>query len=464
MKKIITNSFLFTLIFVLINNAYATNNTIAFVEATGNCSYNFRDSSNYLTYTPTSYFWDFGDGKTTNTKHAVHSYNKNDNYTITHIVSDGTRSDTAIITTYIYCPENDKLAADIIFNIIDSISTTKVYFTANYAGRPILFKWKFGDGDSSTEKNPTHIYPTSSKDTHYNVSLQISDSFKTASFNELVPIRVYNSCRHKKAYFQWTKDDSSCTKLHFSNLSHYTFTNYQWSFGNTGTSTSKSPTYQFASEGYYIIKLVASSSSCSDSIIQKVRVTCRTCFGVEADIDLVVDSTNTSKAKLYNYSRGIIAGHYWNFGDGTTSTANAPTHVYTSPGNIVLTYIVSDTGTCKDTAYIKFTIDSLGNIKRGNLSFNLQVIDKTNNATSITNNEKINPKLLVYPNPASNLFYFKNLSSKIQAIHIFDVKGAEILTMNIDAMEQSSIDIQNWKSGLYIIVSNTGERLKLIVE
>lgn len=43
----------------------------------------------------------------------------------------------------------------------------------------------------------------------------------------------------------------------------------------------------------------------------------------------------------------------WNFGDGTTSTAASPTHVYTTPGNYTVTLIGTDTNTCNmyDTAY-----------------------------------------------------------------------------------------------------------------
>jgi gliding motility-associated-like protein len=47
---------------------------------------------------------------------------------------------------------------------------------------------------------------------------------------------------------------------------------------------------------------------------------------------------------------GAITGWLWDFGDGNTSTAQNPSHQYTTPGNYTVTLVVTFTGGCTATA------------------------------------------------------------------------------------------------------------------
>jgi PKD repeat protein len=49
----------------------------------------------------------------------------------------------------------------------------KVVFTDRSAGKPTSWKWNFGDGTSSTTKNPAHIYNKAGK---YTVTLTVKNS------------------------------------------------------------------------------------------------------------------------------------------------------------------------------------------------------------------------------------------------------------------------------------------------
>ncbi len=54
----------------------------------------------------------------------------------------------------------------------------------------------------------------------------------------------------------------------------------------------------------------------------------------------------------------VITGYEWLFGDGTTSTAYNPTHVYKNSGVYKLQLVATDFIPCHDTATILLPIDS----------------------------------------------------------------------------------------------------------
>ena len=44
----------------------------------------------------------------------------------------------------------------------------------------------------------------------------------------------------------------------------------------------------------------------------------------------------------FDENGGSVASYKWNFGDGSTSTASAPTHTFTSAGTYYVTLVVTD--------------------------------------------------------------------------------------------------------------------------
>lgn len=460
----------FTLIFTLVllffsASLNAVNNSIGFIQGSSQpCSYDFRDTTGTRTYNPTSYTWDFGDGSSTvYTQHALHAYNSNGTYTVTHISSNGSVSDTAQLVLVVSCSANKPLKALFGYKIIDTIDTRQVYFYNQSDGKPTSFIWVFGDGNTSNLENPVHTYPSQTTQS-YHVQLRVSDSSGNDTFSQTVYIKPFDSCGTFFAYFQVNRD-SICRKIHFINSSYFSATNFLWDFGDGGSSSSTNPDYTYTNTGYYDVKLKVSNSQCQDSITENIYVSCRTCFSVNAKIDLQIDSTTPGKAILYNYSAGNIDSHYWDFGDGYTSTAANPNHNYTSPGHIILKYVVRDSGTCTDTAVLEFDIDSTGHIKRGLFNFSLQGIDRTNgNTTTIKNLRDKSQEILSYPNPAQNKLNFKNQGSETIALFIFTLLGQEITNINIDAQTMQTIDISTWPSGLYLVKVQNGKVWKLVKE
>jgi PKD repeat protein len=77
--------------------------------------------------------------------------------------------------SYIYASlEQSKLAVEFFANTTTIKEGEKVYFQPNVSGgfSPYTFAWDFGDGKTSTEQNPSHVY---NKGGTYTVKLTIKD-------------------------------------------------------------------------------------------------------------------------------------------------------------------------------------------------------------------------------------------------------------------------------------------------
>ncbi len=105
------------------------------------------------------YHWNFGDGNTSVKQNPNHIYDSVGNYTIQLIVSNKIGSDTA----YLYIPDLNKtsLPVETAFSFShfnnNQYAPNKVIFS-NHTSGANQFDWDFGDGNESTDANPTHIF------------------------------------------------------------------------------------------------------------------------------------------------------------------------------------------------------------------------------------------------------------------------------------------------------------------
>lgn len=97
----------------------------------------------------TTYLWDFGDGSTSTEKNPVHAFASKNSYTVTLTASDNNNvSDEFSNTLDVGFPK-----AGYTF-VVDRATAT---FT-NTSDNANSFVWDFGDGETSTEENPVHLY------------------------------------------------------------------------------------------------------------------------------------------------------------------------------------------------------------------------------------------------------------------------------------------------------------------
>jgi PKD repeat protein len=96
--------------------------------------------------------WEFGDGDSSNSKYALHTFNKNGNFKVRLIVQDSIScGDTANLDITINCDQ--KAPCDFKINKMDSISKGNCKtkgFELKCTKTPKDVKWHYGDGNSET--------------------------------------------------------------------------------------------------------------------------------------------------------------------------------------------------------------------------------------------------------------------------------------------------------------------------
>lgn len=135
-----------------------------------------------------------------------------------------------------------------------------VQFTDASTGTPTSWLWNFGDGNTSTVQNPSHMYLNPG---NYTVTLQVGNSTLTRSGDINVSAPLVPT-----AYFTAAPlSGKHPLTVSFINNSKNA-TNYQWTFGDGKTSTLKNPNHIYNSPGVYTISLTAISLAGSAKFVR----------------------------------------------------------------------------------------------------------------------------------------------------------------------------------------------------
>jgi M6 family metalloprotease-like protein/PGF-pre-PGF domain-containing protein len=138
---------------------------------------------------PTSWSWDFGDGTNSTEQNPTHTYSLSGTYTVTLVASNAAGSNTTTESNHITVINSlQPPVAAFSATPTTGIAPLNVAFTDLSSGSPSFWSWDFGDGNYSTDQNPTHIYFEAGT---YSVNLKVSNTNGTAS--QAVTITVQSS-------------------------------------------------------------------------------------------------------------------------------------------------------------------------------------------------------------------------------------------------------------------------------
>lgn len=150
--------------------------------------------------------------------------------------------------------------------------------------------------------------------------------------------------------------------------------NYSWDFSETGIATPlynvPNPVRVFTVPGVYTIGFTAygSLSNCEKTVYRKVRVLEKPSLSLRASDTLAcVNEVIRFRNQTTITNNGQVNSYTWSFGDGATSTAMSPVHVYTTPGTywVKLTATTSFAGkTCTYRDSIKIVVNEAPDIKK----------------------------------------------------------------------------------------------------
>ncbi|AKB77554.1 cell surface protein [Methanosarcina horonobensis HB-1 = JCM 15518] len=327
---------------------------------------------------PTSWYWDFGDG--TNSKHAqtaTHTFTKTGTYEVILTATNSAGSTTVkksncTTVTSPQAPVADFFSPEVESIYGESISTNEtVSFTDNSTGSPTSWLWDFGDGVTSTARNPAHTYNAMGG---YTVNLTVTNSIGIDTTG-------------KYGYVLVGITDTSASPAHFSS----NITNgsapltvifhdddagiidpiwRDWDFGDGVTQSygvdnnaSATPyaTHVYEKPGKYTVTLYMDNRGGLSIMTKHNYITVTDPNMPLADFSANITSGPAPLVVLFtDTSTGPAPTSWlWDFGDGIDSkrTMNA-THTFTNPGVYDVTLTVTNregNNTMKKSSYITVT-------------------------------------------------------------------------------------------------------------
>lgn len=157
----------------------------------GTTTFSFVDQSSGPV---SSWLWQFGDNTTSSQQNPTHVYASAGTYTVTLTVSgNGTNSSTNHgVSVAAPTPVTPPIAAAFAFGPGSPKSGDAVTFTDQSAGSPVQWFWWFGDGSTSTQQNPTHIYNSAGT---YTVTLQAWNTTTTGTTSRQISVATHSASR-----------------------------------------------------------------------------------------------------------------------------------------------------------------------------------------------------------------------------------------------------------------------------
>ena len=289
--------------------------------------------------TITSYDWNFGDGNTSSIASPVHTFTQPGTYTVQlDVVGPGGNSAApAQLITVAEPPP----VADFSPSRTTGTYPLSITFLNESTGNISGYEWNFGDGTTSTETHPTHVYNTAGT---FTVSLTTSGPGGTVTDTRVDLIVA----TEPPPVANFTADQTlgqAPFVVQFNDASTGLISSYSWSFGDGQQASSSDPEHTYEDPGIYTVSLTVAGPGGSATRQETNLIV----ISGYAPPVVSFDTTPTSgvaplSVSFTDTSFGVVTSHLWSFGDGQVSTDASPTHVYTQAGTYSVTLAVTGPG------------------------------------------------------------------------------------------------------------------------
>ncbi len=290
--------------------------------------------------------WNFGDGSALSSSYSLsHVYLNSGTYQVQLIVvtNKGCVKDTTIsVTVY------PKPVANFVANT-PCLGTPATFTDLSTPANIITnWLWNFDDAinNTSNQQNPTHVYNTAMV---YYPTLIISsqygcvDSLTVPVDIAPLPVVVFDADKY-----------NGCAPLcvNFIDLSYFItdpIVNWDWDFGDGGTSTIQSPAHCYTNPGTYTVKLTAeTANSCTQSLTWSAMINVYPYPNADFEADPYETGESTPLINFHNHSTGENSWQ-WYFGDNSGSNAEDTSHTYAQAGTYTIWLHVQTQYGCKDS-------------------------------------------------------------------------------------------------------------------
>ena len=275
---------------------------------------------------PVNYEWDFGDGQPGAGAVVEHTYAATGTYSV-------------VLTATNYCGQEEVTHAVVVVarpqagftsNAPVCYGQTVVFTNTSGGAEPLTFRWAFGDGITSTLRNPTYTYNTGGR---YTVTLTATNPYGEAETSAAVLVVDGVTTADFSWEPAWPAPGQPVTLTATTNGTAPVV--YEWSLGDGVTATARVVVHTYATTASYTVTLQAHNACGGESVEHVVAVAfCSAPSGLTA---AYTPTLPTPGATVF-FTASLTAGSEprtiaWDFGDGAPwGYGAAVTHTYAAPG------------------------------------------------------------------------------------------------------------------------------------
>ena len=262
-------------------------------------------------------------------------------YTVTLTATNAAGSNTLTRTGYIKVNTTTVApVASFTGTPTSGVAPLLVTFTDTSTNAPTSWAWNFGDGSTSSVKSPSHTYSTAGT---YTVTLTATNAAGSNTLTRTGYVKVNTTPVAPVASFTGTPTSGVAPLLvTFTDTSTNSPTSWAWNFGDGSTSSVKSPSHTYTQQVTYTVTLTATNAAGSNTLTRTgyVKVNTTPVAPVASFTGTPTSGVAPLLVTFTDTSTNAPTSWVWNFGDGSSSTVQNPTHTYTTVGFYTVTLTV----------------------------------------------------------------------------------------------------------------------------
>jgi len=215
------------------------------------------------------------------------------------------------------------------------------------------FQWNFGNGKTSTAKDPQTTY---SEPGDFTVVLIVSAGVQADTLSISNYITIYSK---PNVAFSVSDEGVGCIPATFEFSNQTTIfegepVEYTWSFGDGTISHEISPHYIYEQKGIYDVTLVVKDvNGCIGSHTEEELVKAYQPVA-KMGADEVYSCNGVLTTHFNDLSEAVLPLTYtWDFGDGTTSAESSPIHYYNQTGRKTVKFFIRNAMGCEDSVVVQ---------------------------------------------------------------------------------------------------------------
>ncbi|MBI2060974.1 MAG: PKD domain-containing protein [Nitrospirae bacterium] len=296
-----------------------------------------------------STIWLFGDGGTTTTPAATHTYATFGNYTATFTATDDDQGTCVKEMAIVVEPPNRAPTCEALATPQKGKAPLTVSFATvakDVDGTLVSYAWSFADGGSSALAHPKHVYTGQGS---YKAIVTVKDDDGTVCVDDvLVNVDPPNTPPAVSARIEPGSGDEPLAAKLTATASDLdgTISSYAWNTGDGGTFSQSSFSYTYKRDGIFTAKVTVTDN---DGATASAAVQVTVHQVIKPPTCTATASPTNGKGPLavgFNGSAtdpdGSIQSTVWTFGDGASANSPAIQHIYHKEGAFTALFRATD--------------------------------------------------------------------------------------------------------------------------